>query len=148
MDMPFRSYRRASGGMRNGWPLSAAQRVVWLGHQLDSSSAAFNIAGYYEITGPLDARVLAEACQTVIQEAGVLRPRFVDDDEVWQVIEEDVPMHLEIVDFTTVQDRTRRPSPSGSPRRPMPGCPSSEAASRSAMWPSNIAECFSPGRSP
>ncbi len=86
------------------WPLSAAQRSVWLGHQLDSSSAAFNIAGYYEITGPLDARVLAQACDTVIREAGALRARFVDDDGVWQVIDDDVPVHLEIVDFTGGQD--------------------------------------------
>ena len=86
------------------WPLSAAQRSVWLGHQLDSTSAAFNIAGYYEITGPLEARVLAEACDTVIKEAGALRVRFVDDDEVWQVIEDDVPVHLEIIDFTGSQD--------------------------------------------
>jgi amino acid adenylation domain-containing protein/non-ribosomal peptide synthase protein (TIGR01720 family) len=86
------------------WPLSAAQRSVWLGHQLDSTSAAFNIAGYYEIAGPLDARVLAEACDTVIKEAGALRVRFVDDDEVWQVIDDDVPVHLEIVDFTNSQD--------------------------------------------
>ncbi len=86
------------------WPLSAAQRSVWLGHQLDSSSAAFNIAGYYEITGPLDARVLAEACDTVIKETGALRLRFVDGDEVWQVIDDEVPVHLELVDFTSSQD--------------------------------------------
>ena len=86
------------------WPLSAAQRGVWLGHELDSTSAAFNIAGYYDITGPLDARVLAEACDTVIKEAGALRIRFVDDDEVCQVIDDDVPVHLEIVDLTSSQD--------------------------------------------
>ncbi len=86
------------------WPLSAAQRSVWLGHQLDSSSAAFNIAGYYEITGPLDARVLAQACEAVIKEAGALRARFVDDDEVWQVFDDAVPVRLEIVDFTGSQD--------------------------------------------
>ena len=86
------------------WPLSAAQRSVWLGHQLDSTSASFNIAGYYEITGPLDARVLAQACDTVIREAAALRVRFVDDDEVWQVIDDDVPVHLEVVDFTGGQD--------------------------------------------
>jgi amino acid adenylation domain-containing protein/non-ribosomal peptide synthase protein (TIGR01720 family) len=86
------------------WPLSAAQRGVWLGHQLDSTSAAFNIAGYYEITGPLDARILAGACDTVIGEAAALRVRFVEDDEVSQVIEADVRVHLEIVDFTGSPD--------------------------------------------
>jgi amino acid adenylation domain-containing protein/non-ribosomal peptide synthase protein (TIGR01720 family) len=85
-------------------PLSAAQRSVWLGHQLDRSSAAYNIAGYYEITGPLDARILAEACDAVIREAGALRLRFVDDDEVGQVIDDDIPAHLEIIDFTSGQD--------------------------------------------
>jgi amino acid adenylation domain-containing protein/non-ribosomal peptide synthase protein (TIGR01720 family) len=86
------------------WPLSAAQRGVWLGHQLDGTSAAFNIAGYYEIAGPLDERVLADACDTVINEAGALRLRFIDDDEVWQVIDDDVGLHLEIVDLTGSQD--------------------------------------------
>jgi amino acid adenylation domain-containing protein/non-ribosomal peptide synthase protein (TIGR01720 family) len=85
-------------------PLSAAQRSVWLGHQLDSSSAAYNIAGYYEIIGPLDPRVLAQACDTVIKEVGALRLRFVDDGEVGQVIDEEIPVHLEIVDFTGSQD--------------------------------------------
>jgi amino acid adenylation domain-containing protein/non-ribosomal peptide synthase protein (TIGR01720 family) len=87
------------------WPLSAAQRGVWLGHQLDSTSAAFNIAGYYDITGPLDPRVLSEACEMVIKEAGALRARFVQDaGEVWQVIDDDVAVHLEFVDFTGGQD--------------------------------------------
>jgi hypothetical protein len=85
-------------------PLSAAQRSVWLGHQLDRSSAAYNIAGYYEIIGPLDARILAEACDAVIREAGALRLRFVDDDEVGQIIDDDIPAHLEIIDFTSGQD--------------------------------------------
>ena len=85
-------------------PLSAAQRSVWLGHQLDRTSAAYNIAGYYEITGPLDARVLAQACEVVIKEAGALRLRFVDDDEVGQVIDDDIAAQLEIVDFSGHED--------------------------------------------
>ncbi|HEY2575981.1 MAG TPA: condensation domain-containing protein, partial [Streptosporangiaceae bacterium] len=83
------------------WPLSAAQRGVWLGHQLDPSQSAFNIAEYYDVIGPVDVAALRRACHLTVAETDALRTRFTDSDTdsgAWQVLENGVPSELEFAD--------------------------------------------------
>ncbi|ALG08594.1 non-ribosomal peptide synthetase [Kibdelosporangium phytohabitans] len=60
-------------------PLTTAQLGIWLGQRLDQSSPAYNVGGYVEIHGPVDAGLLERACQEVMLEAETLRVR-VDGD--------------------------------------------------------------------
>ncbi|QIS05703.1 amino acid adenylation domain-containing protein [Nocardia brasiliensis] len=60
----------------DGRPLTAAQLGVWLGQQLDPASAAFNIAEYVDISGPLDVDALVAAIHATVEEAEVLHTRF------------------------------------------------------------------------
>ncbi|MFC9767886.1 amino acid adenylation domain-containing protein [Rhodococcus jostii] len=56
--------------------LTAAQRELWSGHQLDPTRSAFTTAEYVEVASPVDIDALAEAVRTVIEEAEVLSVRF------------------------------------------------------------------------
>ncbi|MEC3975542.1 non-ribosomal peptide synthetase [Amycolatopsis sp. H20-H5] len=61
-------------------PLTSAQRAMWQRCASQPDSAVFNIAGYYDIRGPLDATRWITAVNSVCQEAECLRTHFVFDD--------------------------------------------------------------------
>ncbi|HEX6355315.1 amino acid adenylation domain-containing protein [Actinophytocola sp.] len=90
-------------------PLSAAQKGVWLAHQLDESGGRYNCAEVLDIEGPVDVDAFAAAWREVRAEADVLRvERIVDEDGLCQVITsaDDVPPR--IVDLTGEPDPDRR----------------------------------------
>lgn len=60
-----------------GWlPLTAAQRGVYFGHQVEDGSAAFTTAEIVELTGEVDADRLADAIEQTYLEHEFLRMRF------------------------------------------------------------------------
>ncbi|MBM9466589.1 non-ribosomal peptide synthetase [Nakamurella leprariae] len=58
------------------WPLTAAQRAVWLGHQLDPTTAAYNTAEVVAFDGRLPTGVLERALRLVVEQTPALRLRF------------------------------------------------------------------------
>src|SRR5579875_241306 len=92
------------------WPLSAAQRGIWLGHQVDRSRSAFNIAEYYDVTGRVDAAALARACSLTVAETQALRTVFGPGDEtgaVVQTVTGHAPAELLRVDCRDAADPAR-----------------------------------------
>ncbi|GAB3893256.1 hypothetical protein GCM10029964_069730 [Kibdelosporangium lantanae] len=63
-------------------PLTTAQLGIWLGQQLDHHSPAYNVGGYVDIPGPINADLLEHACQAVMFEAETLRIRVDGDAQV------------------------------------------------------------------
>lgn len=59
-------------------PLTAAQHSIWLGQQLASDSAAYNIASLLHVQGQLDPHRLALALAQAVQESSCLRARFTE----------------------------------------------------------------------
>ena len=57
-------------------PLSHGQRALWLLHQLDPQSAAYNVPGLVTIEGELDAEALRGAFQAIVDRYPVLRSTF------------------------------------------------------------------------
>jgi amino acid adenylation domain-containing protein len=53
-------------------PLSAAQRSMWFGHQLDATGAVHTVGEYTEIHGPLDVAVFEESLRRVVAATEVL----------------------------------------------------------------------------
>lgn len=68
-------------------PLLGAQEGIWTGHQLDTSSPAYNTAEYVVIEGPVDADHFATALRRAVEETEALHGVFVADDtgQPWQV---------------------------------------------------------------
>ncbi|MCQ4122212.1 amino acid adenylation domain-containing protein [Rhodococcus tibetensis] len=73
--------------------LTAAQRELWAGHQLDETGSAHTTAEYVDIGAAVDARALTSAVRTMIDEAEVLSVRF------------DAEPDAEPVDVLQVHDR-------------------------------------------
>ncbi|MGW0424957.1 amino acid adenylation domain-containing protein, partial [Streptomyces sp. NPDC003015] len=60
--------------------LTAAQREVWLGHQLDPAGTSYKTGSCLEIDGPLDHTVLTEALRHTLAETETLCSRFLTDE--------------------------------------------------------------------
>ncbi|WP_328510500.1 amino acid adenylation domain-containing protein [Streptomyces mirabilis] len=90
-------------------PLSAAQRGIWFGCQLDPGGRRYRIAEYFDIRGPVDPVVFDAAWRQVVGETEALRVRFVE--------EADGPrQYVGPVETTAVElvDVSRRPDPEGA----------------------------------
>ena len=61
-------------------PLTAAQSELWQRCVREPDNAVYNIAGFYDIRGPLDAARWAAAVRIAMKEAESLRVRFVVED--------------------------------------------------------------------
>ncbi|MGS0894732.1 amino acid adenylation domain-containing protein [Burkholderia stagnalis] len=59
-------------------PLTAAQNAIWIGHQLDPASAAYNVAAHVGVDAALDADMLRRAFDIAANETDCLRMRFVE----------------------------------------------------------------------
>jgi amino acid adenylation domain-containing protein len=91
------------GGLR--LPLSEAQLGVWHARRLDPASPAYDLGGYAEIRGGLDAELLERAAAAMVAEVAALRVRFDDTtDPVSQVVAPAAPPPLARLDFGGAAD--------------------------------------------
>jgi acyl carrier protein len=81
-------------------PVSFAQRRLWLIHELDPSSAAYNVTGALRLLGILDYAALESALDSLIKRHESLRTVFLkgDGEPVQQVLPHK-PFQLERVDI-------------------------------------------------
>ncbi|WP_423061732.1 enterobactin non-ribosomal peptide synthetase EntF [Citrobacter portucalensis] len=69
-------------------PLVAAQPGIWMAEKLSTLPSAWSVAHYVELTGELDASLLAKAVVVGLEQADTLRMRFSEDNgEVWQWVD-------------------------------------------------------------
>lgn len=62
-------------------PMTGAQQAIWMGHQLDAQSAAFNIASYVKLPTRFDPALLQRAFDQAISETEALRIRVREQDD-------------------------------------------------------------------
>ncbi|MGY4761753.1 non-ribosomal peptide synthetase [Paenibacillus caseinilyticus] len=80
------------------YPVSSAQKRIYLLSQLDGGELSYNMPGALEIRGPLDRTRAYEAFRSLIRRHESLRTRFeMKDGEIVQRILEEVPFELETV---------------------------------------------------
>jgi len=60
------------------YPLSFGQRALWFVHQLDRSSAAYNVHIAFRIHSPLDVDALRSSFQTIVDRHAPLRSTFAE----------------------------------------------------------------------
>ncbi|VDZ80313.1 enterobactin synthetase component F [Salmonella bongori] len=69
-------------------PLVAAQPGIWMAEKLSDLPSAWSVAHYVELTGELDAVLLAKAVTAGMRQADTLQMRFTEENgEVWQWID-------------------------------------------------------------
>ncbi|AEV81921.1 nonribosomal peptide synthetase DhbF [Actinoplanes sp. SE50] len=87
-------------------PLSAGQMGIWLGHELDPTGHAYNIAEYTEVDGDLDQDAFEQAWARVLEEAPTFKATAIrrdDSGELYQIIDE-APARITRVDLRTEPD--------------------------------------------
>lgn len=60
--------------------LTSAQQSIWMGHQFDPQSPAYNVASYIEMSGDIDPQRLQHALQRAVDDIEALRARFHEDE--------------------------------------------------------------------
>jgi amino acid adenylation domain-containing protein len=93
-------------------PASFQQRRLWFLHELEPSSAAYNIATALRLDGALDVAALQAAFDRLVARHEILRTLFQDrDGEPWQRVLPPSPVHLVIEDCVTQPCGAQAPSP-------------------------------------
>jgi amino acid adenylation domain-containing protein len=79
--------------------LGELQRGLWVVHQMDPYSAAYNLASAFRVHGPLDVAKLQRAFNEVVARHRLLRSTFrAEGDTVLQVVHPPVPLPLETLE--------------------------------------------------
>ena len=88
------------------YPLVAAQPGIWMAEQLSDLPNAWSVAHYVELTGPVDAPLLAKAVAAGMMQADTLRMRFTEDNgEIAQWVDESIILpEPQIVDLRANPD--------------------------------------------
>ncbi|WNI27542.1 condensation domain-containing protein [Streptomyces sp. ITFR-6] len=63
-------------------PLTSAQRGIWFAQRIGADSAAYNVAEYADVRGPLDPAVLRTVVGRVVDGTEALRVTFIERDGV------------------------------------------------------------------
>ena len=87
-------------------PLVAAQPGIWMAEQLSDLPNAWSVAHYVELTGPVDAPLLAKAVVAGMMQADTLRTRFTEDNgEIRQWVDESALLpEPQIIDLRAQSD--------------------------------------------
>ncbi|HEX6042688.1 non-ribosomal peptide synthase/polyketide synthase, partial [Longimicrobium sp.] len=89
-------------------PLSFAQQRLWFIHQLQPTSAAYNLPYALRLRGRMDVDALERALTEIVRRHETLRTRFAEEDgEPVQVIDPPHPIRIDQVDFSHLADVER-----------------------------------------
>ena len=87
------------------YPASLAQRRLWFLHQLQDSTAAYNVHVGLWLVGTLDVNALRASLQAVVDRHETLRTSFrLREGELEQMVSPSHLVHLPVSDFTHVPD--------------------------------------------
>ncbi|MBP1312797.1 acyl carrier protein, partial [Paenibacillus sp. 1182] len=97
---------------RSFYPLSSAQKRLYVLHQFDPSDVNYNMPSVLQVSGPLDVKRVEDVFRQLIDRHATLRTRFeLVDNEPMQWIEDTVPFEVEYtkvqVESTTTATYTR-----------------------------------------
>lgn len=77
------------------FPASPNQHQLWLIHQFDPDSPAYNVPSTFRIRGELDKTALAQSFQAIVDRHEILRTQFsIDDGHLAQVVLPDIRFDL------------------------------------------------------
>lgn len=112
--------RRAATPAALMWPLSHGQRALWFLHQLNPTSAAYNLAFVVRVRSTLDEAALARAIVRTVERHPALRSTITLDErgEPVQVVQPRVAIPLERVDVAPLDEGNLQRTILGHHRQP------------------------------
>ena len=89
-------------------PLSFAQQLLWLAHQMDPDGSAYHVSNAVRLTGALDAAAMEQTLTELIRRHESLRTRFVEiADEPVQVIDPPGSLPFPVIDLSKLIESER-----------------------------------------
>lgn len=89
-------------------PLSFAQQRMWVLHELEPASAAFNIQRAIAVDAPLEVESLQHAVDALVRRHEILRTTFTArDGEPFQIVREDLGVAVDVVDVSELSEEER-----------------------------------------
>jgi amino acid adenylation domain-containing protein len=98
-----RGFFRKKRAARDGYPVSHAQRRLWIVNQMldRSSSAAYNVPAAFKLEGKLDRPAFRGAWEAIVKRHESLRTTFASlGGEIRQLIHDDVDFRIEETDLS------------------------------------------------
>ncbi|MBB3113016.1 amino acid adenylation domain-containing protein [Paenibacillus phyllosphaerae] len=97
-----------TAAVRDVYPLSSAQKRLYILNKLEEAGTSYNTPGVLELSGRLDAQRLAGAFEALVRRHEVLRTSFIwqDGEPVQRVHEEAKPEFLELAAACESEART------------------------------------------
>ena len=94
---------------RNGeLPLSFAQEWLWLIHQVNPETAAYNLPAAVRLKGALQIQALEKSISEVVRRHEVLRTRFAErDGRATQIVDPAIPIRLPVVELGEIETEQR-----------------------------------------
>lgn len=87
------------------YPLSNAQKRLWIIDQLEVGSAHYNMPGGFKVNGALNIEAFKKTLSTIVERHSVLRTQFIfENGEAYQVVNHTPELPLTIVDLTKIGD--------------------------------------------
>ena len=97
---PFRACPRAPHYL-----VSNAQKRIWIANQLSENPEVFNMAGFYEITGDIDARAFSAAFEHLVRHHDIFRTVFTSDSgaAMQRIVDYNADIHaMKMVDLSAL----------------------------------------------
>ncbi len=108
--MPQHAYSQSSAPTGTRRDLTAAQRGIWYGQNLDPDNPMYQIAQFVDIHGELNAGLLGKAVRDAITQTDALNVRFSEDDDgPHQIV---VPSQVQL-QVTDLRDHQQKEHPVG-----------------------------------
>src|ERR1700755_1092483 len=111
--MQLKSGSREAGGIprlrvREGSPLSSAQRRSWFLDQLEPGSPAYNRPAVFRLAGALDLKALEESLTEILSRHEILRTKYGEaDGEPSQIVMPPERFSLSVEDLSGVAEASR-----------------------------------------
>jgi hypothetical protein len=87
---------------------SFSQQALWLVHQLDPTSSAYNLPLGLRLRGPLDYNLLKLSLQAIIDRHDILRTRLeLGETEVVQIVLQNYTVQLPLLDLSHLSESSR-----------------------------------------
>ncbi|MFK7784945.1 MAG: amino acid adenylation domain-containing protein [Crocinitomicaceae bacterium] len=110
VEIPALSEEQITYGQKNGYPISDAQRRLWVLSQFDEGSIAYNIPGNIYLDAKVNIEYFKQALEAVVDRHEILRTLFRPDEsgevKQWVLDKEDAGFAIEYVDLREKENKT------------------------------------------
>lgn len=90
------------GAVKQRYPLTKSQEMIWAGQNLSPDAPLYNMAFAFELKGEINTSIFRQAFQDLIQECEIMRMHLIiEQEQPMQVIQDEIDYQLPYLDFSS-----------------------------------------------